>query len=1361
MTDIPRLIEYAFPLKQASLDSVHEKNVRHGHISTLHIWPARRPLAACRAALIATLLPDPGTPEKRKELCEKIGGKVVKKIERKKMPNGQIVEREKEVTEGGILHWGRETENKELLDWFRQEIKKAYGGRAPKVLDPFAGGGAIPLEAMRLGCEATAIDINPVAWFILKCTLEYPQKLAGKTWPLPDFILLNETFMRNFFTKAKGYSKTETAKALERLGRKLKEGEQSAFDFNLADKGSIEADLAWHVRAWGQWVLDRARRELARYYPVYADFEPVDATSRRVSASGGTPLLPYEKQPMRLVLLKEDGTPDIDALNKEFGNEYLADKRNPRWIAKSTVAYLWARTVKCKNCRTTLPLLKTRWLCKKDNKRVLLTVDATSRRVSASGGTPLLHYFDPNEPIANLAGNLPHWRQEGVSYFVTFRLADSMPQDKLLQWEQEREVWLKEHPEPHDEGTRKEYYRLFPERFQSWLDAGYGECILARPDVKEIVENALRHFQGERYYLDEFVIMPNHVHALVSPLEQSTLSRILQSWKSYTAHRINKQLGRSGQVWQKESFDHIMRSPAQMERVRQYIRDNPKGKLQEKRRDDASTAMRRDVASTMIVFGIEKDVPVKGSNAAQRREHDKRIGAGTMSRSGAKCPCCETIMTMEDIRLEGQAGRLSEIMTAVVVDGRSGKEYRLPTLHELELVGQGVGHVVGQASLPGAFPLPATERTGTEACPTIEEELKRVFAQIPFGLPEEPLPSKEALGFRVPLYGFDRWKKLFTSRQLLALGTFVKCTRATGEEQAKQGFSLEWVEGVSAYLGLVVSKSLDYNSMLATWNLSTSATAHGFTRWALPITWDFTEANIIEGFSGGYSTMLEWLQISLVNVLKAHSHSPSPSVRNQSASKAAGAIDAIVTDPPYYDAIPYSDLMDFFYVWLRRILQGLSPELDSVFKEPLSPKWIHEQNDGELIDDPSRHEGNRVKSKAVYEDGMARVFQACHNVLNPVGKLVVVFANKQPEAWETLVSALIRSGFVVDASWPIQTEREARTRALSSAALASSVWLVCKKRGAVGQASLPDQNGQAQRPVLPKPGWDNKVLEEMRENIRGKLREFWDAGIRGPDFVWAATGPALEAYSKHPVVKKANDPGQVMTVSEFLTQVRRIVVDFVVGRVLSGSGVSPLEDEEARRDVASTLDEPTCYYLLHRHDFGLDEAPAGACILYAISCGISDRELASTWDLINFTKGRSDVSSLEDEDVDEEDESGVEATSTLEEESSGSKVKLKTWVQRKARSLGYEAPEGKPIPFIDRVHCLMHLWKGGDLHKVDEYLDENGLRRQELFRRLLQSIIELSPHGSEERSLLESISNHIQARGAVKDKPASLPGFER
>ena len=220
---------------------------------------------------------------------------------------------------------------------------------------------------------------------------------------------------------------------------------------------------------------------------------------------------------------------------------------------------------------------------------------------------------------------------------------------------------------------------------------------------------------------------------------------------------------------------------------------------------------------------------------------------------------------------------------------------------------------------------------------------------------------------------------------------------------------------------------------------------------------------------------------------------------------------------------------------------------------------------------------------------MERSFRACHKALNSDGRLVVVFANKKPDAWETLVGALIRAGFVVNASWPIQTEMSNRNRAIASAALSSSVWLVCKKR----------------EPV--RPGYDNTVLEEMRRNVTQKLRDFWDAGIRGPDFVWAATGPALEAFSKYPAVKKVNSPDdEVMPVSEFLREVRRIVVDFVVGRVLSQDG-----DE-----AVVGLDDATTYYLLHRNDFGLEDAPVGACILYALSCNLSDSALVNQYDLL-------------------------------------------------------------------------------------------------------------------------------------------------
>ncbi len=804
---------------------------------------------------------------------------------------------------------------------------------------------------MRLGCEVTAVDINPVAWFILKCTLEYPQRLANQYRPLPAFALKSREFMESYF------------------------------------------------------------KDNERYYPTV------------------------------------DGKP--------------------------TVAYLWARTVTCKNCRASVPLLKTRWLCKKDNKRVVLTM----------------------EPNADRTG---------------------------------------------------------------------------------------------------------------------------------------------------------------------------------------------------VVFGVQHDVPslAKGSSA-QKREHDKQLAGGTMSRSGVTCPCCSTIMTMEDLRSESLAGRTGTVLTAVVADGDTGKEYRRPIEEEIIMA--------------------------TEA----EKELAQVYADIPFGLPIEPLPRKEALGFRVPLYGFDKWYKLFTPRQLLAIGTFVKYTRAVREVMRKYKYSDEWVEAVSAYLAIGVDRISDRGSSICHWDKGYEKVANTFSAFRLPINWDFVESNPGGDRTGSYTGQLEWIASYLEHAMCSIAVTAKANIIGSSAiGILPGNIEAIVTDPPYYDAIPYADLMDFFYVWLRRSLYGLSPEIDVAFQEPLSPKWDHEQNDGELIDDSSRFGGDKQKSKANYEDGMARVFQACYKSLNPDGRLVLVFAHKHPDAWETLVAALIRAGFVVDGSWPIQTEMGNRTRALSSAALASSVWLVCKKR-----------------PENARPGWDNLVLEEMQKNIIQSLRNFWDAGIRGPDFVWAATGPALEAYSKHPIVRKANEPGKTMSVTEFLRHVRRMVADFVVGRVLTENGGT---------DTVSGLDDATTYYLLHRYNFGMESAPIGPCILYAVSCNLSDTLLLGKYDLLVRTGGQSkDV----DEDIVEEGEEVIVDEGVEELEGTSSTVKLKAWSQRKY--VGLEMA-GMSTPLIDKVHRLMHLWRAGDVIKVDEYLDVHALGYNTLFGQLLQALIELAPAGSEERALLESISNHVADRSGIQ-----------
>ena len=1053
-----RLIEVAFPVKQASLDSVHEKNVRHGHISTLHIWPARRPLAACRAALIAALLPDPGDPEKRKQVLERMAGRVVEKIERKKI-GGRTVEKMKEETVGGILHWGRE--NDADLDWFRREIRKAYGGRAPKVLDPFAGGGAIPLEAMRLGCEATAMDINPVAWFILKCTLDYPQKLAGQTRPLPAFALHDREFV-GAFLKAGGFKGAGLRTTLERLGHGS--GGEIQLDALPHDAPTFEADLSWHIRAWGRWVLARVRKDLASYYPIYAEFEALK--------SGRD----FERRSMRLLDVDENGLPQLDPLNAGFDDAWLKDPLNPRWVAKQPVAYLWARTVRCKGCRATLPLLKTRWLCRKANKRVRLTVTPNAER-------------------------------------------------------------------------------------------------------------------------------------------------------------------------------------------------------------------------TGVTFGVEIDVPRVGNNAAQRREHDKRIGAGTMSRSGARCPCCQAIMTTEDIRLEARAGRLGEEMTAVVANGVYGKEYRLPTEHERDLTRGAVG------------------------------ELESVYAKIPFGIPDEPIspdrPSPNTRGASgLPRYAIDEWHKLFLPRQLLSIGKIIiSIRRIFSQENFIPG--KDWRIAIASLLGCCVSRLVDRSSTVSTWENSSEFSGHAFTRFVLPFTWDFVEPNPLADSSGGFVQATDWVGRFVDHASRATKSAITPKVQIGSATNMdATEYDLILTDPPYYDAIPYSDLMDFFHVWLRRTLHDLGEDYAEAFLERLGPKWHHGSHDGELVDQPSRFENDVALSRIIYEDGMAAVFSECNSTLVANGRLILVFANKNPNAWETLVSALIRAGFLVDGSWPIQTERGARTNAITTASLASSVWLVCKKRHAVGL-----------------PGWDNTVLKEMREKIAQKLRDYWDAGIRGPDFVWAATGPALEAYSKFPVVKKANDPGQVLSVSEFLREVRRMVVDFVVGRALTDDG-----DENA--DAASGLDDVTTYYLLHRGDFGLDEAPAGACILYALSCNLSDRDLSDRFDLLS-RPGRTLFDELDESEAGEEDDEAGSGAG------GGGKVKLLPWTRRTAKWMGYEGHSGRTAPLIDRVHRLMHLWRAGEETKVNGYIDDNGLARHALFSRLLQALIELAAAGSEERAILESLSNHIAARGGI------------
>ena len=1049
-----RLIEAAFPLQQVSADSVHEKNVRHGHISTLHIWPARRPLAASRAVILSTLLPDPGDEAGRGEALRRMAGYWVEIRDEE----GEVVSK---VWRDGIFHWG--SENEDELERFRGEIRTAFSGRGPRVLDPFAGGGAIPLEAMRLGCEVEAADLNPVAWFILRCTLHYPTLVAGKSLPIPEIGPAGPAVSLVGAGPENGDPADEPVPTTTEGHPGLWRSEEAPEDKAFPD----------HLREWGYRVLDGARREVAARYPTYADFEPVRRKGRR--RAGEATEIPYERRPMQILEPDRNGATwaALGRLNGELESDYLVDERKPRWVEKPTVAYLWARTVECAGCRAEIPLLKTRWLCRKPGKRVLLTM------------TP---------------------REDGAG----------------------------------------------------------------------------------------------------------------------------------------------------------------------------------------VVFGVDHEAAEGEGNSAARREHDRRLGAGTMSRRGATCPRCGAVATMRDLRAAGRAGRLGERMTAVVVNGQRGKEYRLPTEAEIE------------------------------ASRVTEDELEALYAEVPFGLPTEPTP-KAGIGasraFSVDGYGFDTWRKLFTNRQLLAIGTLIRQVRQCAAEM--DAYPASWREALLAFLAPSISRVADRGSALATWTNNPEKIRSTFARFALPIVWDFAESCPLSDTTGGFIQAVEWIAKVGAHVSTASADEQGVTVSHRSAADAAeGQLDLICTDPPYYDAIPYSDLMDFFYIWLRRTVYGLSEETDRAFTTALGPKWDQEKNDGELIDDANRFEGSRKASKKNYENGMARCFTRFHRSLRDDGRFVVVFASKDPNAWETLVSAVIRSGFAVTASWPIRTEMESRQRSISSAALASSIWLVCRKRPAAARA-----------------GWDSRVLSEMRTNITKRLHEFWDAGLRGPDFVWAATGPALEAFSRHPFVRKEDSTkDETMSVAEFLKQVRRMVVGFAVGRLLrlTGKG-SDTDDPGPSGDEGpgtEALDDPTTYYLLHRNDFGLEPAPAGACILYALSCGLSDSDLAGRLDLLSRKQGRG-------ADDDEGDEEGREGSQT-----SGDKARLKPWNRRRKEVGLLPGADGSPPPLVDCAHRAMRLWKEGDRGRVDAYLNERGLPHNELFRRVVQAMLELAEKGSEERAILESLQQH-------------------
>jgi putative DNA methylase len=284
--------------------------------------------------------------------------------------------------------------------------------------------------------------------------------------------------------------------------------------------------------------------------------------------------------------------------------------------------------------------------------------------------------------------------------------------------------------------------------------------------------------------------------------------------------------------------------------------------------------------------------------------------------------------------------------------------------------------------------------------------------------------------------------------------------------------------------------------------------------------------------------------------------------------------DAVLTDPPYYDNVPYSDLSDFFYVWLKRTVGDLYPEL---FATPLTPK------SEEMVADASKAGGMEERMRR-FEEMLTQAFREIHRVLKPDGIAVIVFAHKTTEAWETVINALLEAGLYMTASWPIHTEMQARLRAQESAALASSIYMVCRKRTTSEVGEYPT------------------VRKEIEARVRQKLTQFWEEGIRGADFFMSAIGPAVEAFGKYARVEKLS--GEPVTVAELLEYVRKVVSEFALERIL-------------KRTPLGSVDAPTRFYALWRWTYNSARVHFDEARKLGQAVGV---EVTALWDQTGFVK---------------------------------------------------------------------------------------------------------------------------------------------
>jgi putative DNA methylase len=712
----------------------------------------------------------------------------------------------------------------------------------------------------------------------------------------------------------------------------------------------------------------------------------------------------------------------------------------------------------------------------------------------------------------------------------------------------------------------------------------------------------------------------------------------------------------------------------------------------------------RGVALSFVKNPQKKEVDVEVISPTSANS----VGGGTSKQGAATCPVCGYTTPVEHIRQQlserhGGAAEAKLLAVGLAKAGEVGKYYRRPTHDELR-------------QFETARDLYNREKdltfNGNSLIPTEELNHLRGF-------------------FNVVLYGMRAWGDLFSPRQALLMTTLTKLIREAHEALRKT--DSEFAEAVATCLALVVGKVAQYNSSCCRWKPTGETLVDMFGRQAIPMVWDFAEAYPFGRSTGDLAQYVDSFCVVLENLVSLQGSSGT--VEQSSATKHPlpdDSVDALVTDPPYYDAIPYADLSDYFYVWLRRMLLEVHPQL---FGEPLSPKA------DECVTLAHRAAMYRHKDRSFFERMMTVAMSEGRRYTKPSGIGVVVFANKSTAGWEAMLGALVEAGWVVSASWPIDTEMSSRLRAQDSAVLASSVHLVCRPRENYEDTSRTENIGD----------WRD-VLQELPRRIHEWMPRLSEEGVVGADAIFACLGPALEIFSRYSRVDKAS--GETVTLKEYLEYVWAGVAKEALTVVFKGADASGFEEdarltamwlwtlsagqngkgvaagEEAQEEEESETggNMPKGYVL--EFDAARKIAQGLGARLESLTSLVEIKgETARLLPVAERTRklfGNEEGDSMAPSRKKKAPQMELGFVAELEQaEVAG------TWGAKGAPSLGTTA--------LDRVHQSMILFAAGRGEALRRFLVDEGVGRDERFWRLAQVLSYLYPSSSQEKRWIDGV----------------------